>query len=123
MSKILICSYWISYYLYSTGVRIDLDEVEIRRTPICSQERVAFGRELYSSAFDCLSAKASSMLDINLAASEVIVECASMLLDVSAGHSLSPSDLTGEYSHCYLLLLQIYCSDIFCNGFSDSNCG
>lgn len=77
------------------GVRIDLDEVHVSLTKIADDERVAFGRDMFTSVFDVISSNASSTVTLNLASSEIIRECTNILLSMLGQHVLKPSYLTG----------------------------
>lgn len=74
------------------GVKLDLNEYDIKS----KDDQTAYGRNLYRSVFDAISSNAGVFCGINLAASEVIRDCVSILLDYSGDHMLKPSDLTGE---------------------------
>lgn len=79
-----------------------MDEVQVSLSKVGDDNHVAFGREMYRSAFEVISANSATVHSINLAASEVIRECTTILLASQGQHTLKPSYLSGTTANSIL---------------------
>mgnify|MGYP001801407118 FL=1 len=82
--------------LLYTGVRIDLDEKYLSLSIREYEERSAYGRDTYTSAFDLISSQCKKFPFINLAGSEILRKCVEVLMSYRGQHPIKTAYLSGK---------------------------
>ena len=82
--------------LLYTGVRIDLDEKYLSLSIRDYEERSAYGRDTYTSAFDLISSQCKKFPFINLAGSEILRKCVEVLMSYRGQHPIKTAYLSGK---------------------------